>query len=235
MGLFVSKSVLVRGFLLFLLAGASGYAAGPLVTGLVTAADMPPSGFVAVDVGRDYPLHVQREQVTTSDWLACVDSGGCPDVPMKSDLSEPVYGINVLDAQSYIRWKSIRDGQTYRLPSHEEWMLLAADQVPQESEALFSEPELRWAADFRMSEPNPVIVEPNHFGIEQLRDTVWEWTGSCARFGDEVSGNCDSLRVAMGNHMAVLSIYARDTAKAGCGGGTPPARVGFRLVVEAGA
>lgn len=235
MGLFANSSVLARGSLVFLLAGASGYAAGPLLTGLGTAADMPPSGFVTVDVGRDHPLLVQKEQVTTSDWLACVASGGCPDVPMKSDATEPVYGVNVLDALSYIRWKSAQDGRTYRLPTHEEWMLLAADQVPEESEALFLEPEMRWAADFRMSEPNPVLAEPNLFGIEQLRDTVWEWTGSCARMGDEVSGNCDSLRIAMGNHMALLSIYARDTAKAGCGGGTPPARVGFRLVLEADA
>ncbi|WP_150526236.1 formylglycine-generating enzyme family protein [Roseibium sediminis] len=235
MGLFANSSVLARGFLVFLLAGASGYAAGPLLTGLGTAADMPPSGFVAVDVGDDQPLLVQKHQVTTSDWLACVDDGGCPDVPLKSDTAGPVYGINVLDAQSYIRWKSALDGRPYRLPTHEEWMLLAADQVPEESEALFLEPEMRWAADFRMSQPNPVLAEPNLFGIEQLRDTVWEWTGSCARMGDEVSGNCDSLRIAMGNHMALLSIYARDTAKAGCGGGTPPARVGFRLVLEAGA
>lgn len=231
MGPSATNSLLLRVALLLLLGGASGYAAGPMITGLM-AAQSPPSGFVPVDVGGESPLLVQKQQVTTSDWLACVADQACPQVPVKSTADEPMFGINLLDVHAYIRWKGKRDQISYRLPTHEEWMLLAAEQVPQADEVLFDAPELSWASNFRMSDPNPVIETPNQFGIEQLRDTTWEWTASCLEAGETRSGNCESLRIAMGNHKAVLSVLVRDTAKAGCGGGTPPARVGFRLVAD---
>lgn len=231
MGPSVTRKLLLRVALLLLLGGATGYAAGPMITGLM-AAQTPPSDFVPVDVGGESPLLVQKEQVTTADWLECVADRACPDVPVKSAAHEPMFGINVLDVQAYIQWRGQQDRISYRLPTHEEWLLLAAEQVPQAAEALFKAPELSWAADFRIGDPNPVIETPNEFGIEQLRDKTWEWTASCSEAGEARTGNCESLRIAMGNHKAILSVLARDTAKAGCGGGTPPARVGFRLVAD---
>ena len=68
-------------------------------------------------------------EVTFDEWYACVDAGGCgnyiPDDEGWSRRNRPVMNVSWEDAQSYVRWLSVRTGKTYRLLSESEWEYVA--------------------------------------------------------------------------------------------------------------
>ena len=77
----------------------------------------------------DYRFAVGVYEVTFDEWYACIDAGGCgnriPDDMRWGRRNRPVINVNWEDAQSYVRWLSVRTGQTYRLLSESEWEYVA--------------------------------------------------------------------------------------------------------------
>lgn len=218
--------------------GAAVFAA--LQTVAMLGSPAIPPGFSRIDIGGTRDLMVSERAVTRREWDECVNAGSCQAISAFKSPDAPLTMVNWYDANQYIAWRSSRDSLNYRLPSYEEWMLFAADHAPSPTEKLFTAPELAWAADYDTS-PRPSgsaslsegEEEANHFGLIGLSDRVWEWTASCQE--DETSaGDCRGARIAMGRHKAVMSELVSDPGKAGCGGGTPPDFVGFRLVVDLG-
>lgn len=187
-----------------------------------------PAEFIAVDIGDDTPLLIQRRQVTREDWRACAQAGACAALP--ADGAGPMTGVSYHDILAYLAWRSAEDGVSYRLPDFGEWMLAAADQAPPPVEPLFDDPALAWTDSFAPAKPADASGE-NRFGIEEMRDDIWEWTASCHESGSGGADDCRGARIAMGDHKAWLSELTRDASKTGCGGGRPLAHLGFRLVI----
>lgn len=219
---------------------------GLLVTGGVYAwfaqttadAEQVPE-FVRLPLDHGETLNVGRTEVTVGQWKACVADGVCPriDVPHKAAPDHPVTKVNWYDAKIYVRWLAEKTGKPIRLPSKHEWVRFAADHRPAVKPKLFDDPRLAWAADYDIgAEPKSRMLRQagsfgvNVNGISDLTGNVWEWTATCRRAASSDAEYCPSGRLAMGEHAAILNDLVRDPGNAGCGGGIPPANLGFRVV-----
>ena len=68
---------------------------------------------------------MSAHEVTFQQWDACVADGGCggyrPADRGWGRGDRPVINVDWNDAQSYVAWLSAQTGDTYRLPTEEEW------------------------------------------------------------------------------------------------------------------
>lgn len=197
------------------------------------------------------PLHIMRNQVSSSDYQLCVQDGVCRaldrDVAIAPD--RPAVQVNWHDAEAYAGWLSRKTGQHYRLPSDEEWAFAAGSRFKDDGVAVdANDPSKRWISRYERESERDLSdttaypfgkFGPNEHGIEDLAGNVWEWTSTCfVRSRVDVSGNAGrptvncGVRVAEGAHRAYVTDFIRDARAGGCAQGVPPANLGFRLVRE---
>lgn len=198
------------------------------------------------------PLRIMRQQVTAGEYARCVAARACPPPATSQSTSNlPVVGVNFQDATAYAEWISARTGVLHRLPTDEEWVRAAAERAPDETPPLVdpADPAQAWIARYEeeadRARSSDAAVRPvgsfgvNSNGLTDLAGNVWEWTSSCfIRASLEPGGsaamtnrNC-GVRVIEGAHRAYLTDFIRDPRSGGCAFGTPPANIGFRLVVD---
>src|SRR5690606_8035900 len=90
--------------------------------------------------------------------------------------------VSAEDAIAFARWRSERDGVTYRLPTEEEWEYAARNGA---KSSLYPWGD-KWDDGLAVmnkddSEPTSVGSIPNNaneWGVVDLIGNVWEWTGS---------------------------------------------------------
>lgn len=201
------------------------------------------------------PLAIMKQQVSAADYQRCVEERACaalaPDVVVAAD--RPAVQVSWRDADAYARWLSRKTGETYRLPTDEEWAYAAGsrwqdDGVPvdandpsRRSLARYErESQLKKTADID-SEPRPIgAFGVNENGLLDAAGNVWEWTNTCfVRTALDDAGkpttrstvNC-GVRVVEGQHRAYVTDFIRDARAGGCAAGVPPSNLGFRLVRE---
>jgi formylglycine-generating enzyme required for sulfatase activity len=197
------------------------------------------------------PLAIMKRQVSSADYQACVDDGGCPASAgaQSPAFDRPAVQISWRDAQSYAEWLSRKTGERYRLPSDQEWAYAAGSRFKDDGLPLdAADPSVRWLARYQAesvriaadAEPRPF----GHFGVNEhglidLAGNVWEWTSTCfvrtkldaATQAIGAHANC-GVRVVEGQHRAYVTDFVRDAKAGGCAAGVPPANLGFRLVRE---
>lgn len=184
-----------------------------------------------------HALQVSRHEVTVASWRQCYADGGCSHLPVSSAVSDqlPVTGVNWLDVNEYLTWANTRDGGGLRLPTLDEWCVIARALAHEKPASRFTDPRLAWAANYgqETAQSGPPRMAGSFSttpdGISDLDGNVWEWTSSCAKQG---SGDHCPAYVAAGEHEAAVSIFVRDPASGGCATGTPPTQLGFRLVAD---
>jgi formylglycine-generating enzyme required for sulfatase activity len=201
------------------------------------------------------PLAIMKQQVSAADYQRCIEDHACaalaPDVIGAAD--RPAVQVSWRDADAYARWLSRKTGETYRLPTDEEWAYAAGsrwqdDGVPvdandpsRRSLARYErESQLKQAAGID-SEPRPIgAFGVNENGLLDLAGNVWEWTNTCfVRTALDDAGkatakstvNC-GVRVVEGQHRSYVTDFIRDARAGGCAAGVPPNNLGFRLVRE---
>ena len=198
----------------------------------------------------DKPLAIMRHQVSSAEYQACVDDGGCRaldrDVVIARD--RPAVQVSWHDAQAYASWLSRKSGWTYRLPKDEEWAFAAGSKFVDDGLAVDeNDPSKRWIARYDREAGREADTATRAFGsfgtnengLSDLSGNVWEWTATCfvrGVLGDagqtvKHSSNC-GVRVAEGAHRAYVTDFIRDARAGGCAAGTPPSKLGFRLVRE---
>jgi formylglycine-generating enzyme required for sulfatase activity len=196
------------------------------------------------------PLAIMKRQVSSADYQACVDDGGCTAAANTTPtLDRPAVQISWRDAQSYADWLSRKTGERYRLPSDQEWAYAAGQRFKDDGLPLdAADPSVRWLARYQAeskriaadAEPRPFgHFGSNEHGLLDLAGNVWEWTSTCfVRTQLDASGqaigahaNC-GVRVVEGQHRAYVTDFIRDAKAGGCAAGVPPANLGFRLVRE---
>ncbi|MGX1319943.1 formylglycine-generating enzyme required for sulfatase activity [Bradyrhizobium sp. USDA 377] len=197
------------------------------------------------------PLHIMRNQVSSSNYQICVQDGACRalDRGVAVAIDRPAVQVNWHDAEAYAGWLSRKTGQHYRLPSDEEWAFAAGSRFKDDGAPVDQDdPSKRWISRYeRESERDPFDTAAHPFGkfganengIEDLAGNVWEWTATCfVRSRTDGAGNAGrptvncGVRVAEGAHRAYVTDFIRDARAGGCAQGTPPANLGFRLVRE---
>jgi formylglycine-generating enzyme required for sulfatase activity len=198
---------------------------------------------------RESPLVIMQHQVSSADYQACVDDGGCHalDRDVVVALDRPAVQVSFHDAQAYAGWLSRRAGETWRLPTDEEWAYAAGSKFADDGLPADSDPSKRWLARYAREQAADAATGTRAFGafgrnengLSDLSGNVWEWTTTCfvrtvlddAGRAIRQSANC-GVRVAEGAHRAYVTDFIRDARAGGCASGTPPANLGFRLVRE---
>ena len=199
----------------------------------------------------DRPLHIMRNQVSSSDYQLCVQDGACRaldrDVAIAAD--RPAVQVNWHDAEAYAGWLSRKTGHHYRLPSDTEWAFAAGSRFKDDGLPVdANDPSKRWISRYERESERDISdttaypfgkFGPNEHGVEDLAGNVWEWTSTCfVRSRVDGSGNAErptvncGVRVAEGAHRAYVTDFIRDARAGGCAQGVPPANLGFRLVRE---
>jgi formylglycine-generating enzyme required for sulfatase activity len=196
------------------------------------------------------PLAIMRNQVSSADYQVCVEDGVCRalDRDVVVAIDRPAVQVSWHDADAYARWVSQKTGESYRLPTDEEWAYAAGskftdDGVPVDD----NDPSKRWIARYERETGRDADTATRAFGtsgvnengLADLSGNVWEWTATCFvrsvldDAGQTIgqSRNC-GVRVVEGAHRAYVTDFIRDARAGGCAAGTPPSNLGFRLVRE---
>lgn len=159
---------------------------------------LPPGSFLMGNAhgdGSERPVHkvtitkpfaMSVYPVTVAEWKACMEDGGCPDMPRMTKASDdtPVHNVHWQDAQAYVRWLARKTGRQYRLPSEAEWEYAAR--------AGTTGPYW-WAGQTGLfanctdcggphAPLTPVAVghyKPNPFGLHDMNGSVAQWVTDC--------------------------------------------------------
>ncbi|MEP6065242.1 MAG: SUMF1/EgtB/PvdO family nonheme iron enzyme [Paracoccaceae bacterium] len=196
---------------------------------------------VAMPDGRTF--YVQRHEVTIAEWNRCAADGACElTLRARADQDEattPATGLSYLDVQQYVGWIVKKTGHEFRLPTAEEWNVMAVHVLPDAPDPLFTDPSLSWASSYLIEGQTPRALKPQGSfstspeGIVDLDGSVWEWTMEC--YDGIANGThpdrCPAFFVG-GEHLTAMSYLVRDPARGGCAVGTPPAHLGMRLVTD---
>jgi formylglycine-generating enzyme required for sulfatase activity len=197
---------------------------------------------------------IMKDEVSAAEYAICVTDGACEAAEGgNASATLPVTGVSYRDATAYAAWLSAKTGETWRLPTDEEWAFAAAERRRDDALGLAedaSNPAARWLARYRAeagssdrrdTEPKPL----GHFGVNSngladVAGNVWEWTSTCyvratMSGNGKVAHSTDNcgVRVVAGRHRGYMSTFIRDGRSGGCAAGLAPDNLGFRLVREA--
>lgn len=196
---------------------------------------------VALPDGRS--IYVQKFEVTVAEWNRCAHEGACALTLRARTDQDPAKtaatGLSYLDVQQYVTWINKRSRHHFRLPTAEEWNVMAAAVLPEKPDPIFTDPSLTWASAYLIEGMAPRAVKPQGSfsaspeGVFDLDGSVWEWTMECydGLASGTAADRCPAFFVG-GEHVAAMSYLIRDPARGGCAVGTPPAHLGMRLVSD---
>jgi formylglycine-generating enzyme required for sulfatase activity len=204
-----------------------------------------------IQISLSRPLAIMQHQVSSFDYQRCVNDGACRAVDrgMVIATDRPAVQVSWHDANGYAGWLSRKTGETWRLPTDEEWAFAAGSKFNDDGVVIDeNDPSKRWIARYeREADRAPSgpgtrtfgAFGVNENGLRDLGGNVWEWTSSCfVRHVLDDAGNVLSknpncgVRVVEGQHRAYVTDFIRDAKAGGCAVGVPPDNLGFRLVVE---
>jgi eukaryotic-like serine/threonine-protein kinase len=137
------------------------------------------------------PFKMDKFEITNGEYFAFVDESGYRPVPAHWVNDRPIRGfekmpvrfVNIDDVEAFARWRSKRDGVTYRLPTEAEWEF-AARNGPKNNLYPWGDtfdPKCA-VTDKDTTEPDAVGTAscPNDWGVMDLIGNVYEWTSSPA-------------------------------------------------------
>lgn len=135
------------------------------------------------------PFKMDKTEVTNAEYMQFVKeakhvtpSNWSDGRPLPGTEDRPVSYVSAEDAIAFAKWRSKRDGVTYRLPTEEEWEYAARNGA---KSSLYPWGD-KWDDGLAImnkedSEPTSVGSIPknaNEWGVVDLIGNVWEWTGS---------------------------------------------------------
>ena len=134
------------------------------------------------------PFALGMYEVTVAEWRACIQGGGCTDMPrMASSVTDttPIHNIHWNDAVSYATWLSKRTGQKYRLPTEAEWEYAARAGTGGrfwwgEAVGVANADCEDCGGTYQRTLPLPVgSYKPNPLGLYDMNGGVAEWVADC--------------------------------------------------------
>lgn len=201
------------------------------------------------------PLVIMKAQVSEVDFGRCVQDGACRSTGESGALRSnfPVAAVSWDDATAYAQWLSDKTGETWRLPTDEEWVFAAGTRAKDDAiDTDTTDVIQRWIAKFEQESERSRIGDrrarvtgsfgANEYGLLDVAGNVWEWTDTCFIRQDvdpqnhpigEALVNC-GVRTVEGAHRTYATSFIRDAQGGGCSTGTPPDNLGFRLVRDDG-
>ena len=198
-------------------------------------------------------LHIMKQQVTVANYDRCVAETKCmARASLENfDPNLPAVQVSWQDATAYAAWLSAKTGETWRLPTDEEWVFAAGSRFHDDALLIAAsrDPSVRWLARYEKESDQEALDQrprppgafgANEYGLLDLSGNVWEWTNTCfIRQSLDTKGkpagastvNC-GVRAVEGEHRTYVTDFVRDARGGGCSVGKPPSNLGFRLVRE---
>lgn len=200
-----------------------------------------------------HPFYISRHEITIDQWNKCVADGGCAKKAKQrryQDGGHPVTLVSWFDAYSFTHWLSSVSGDTYRLPTEEEWAYAAftgKDVTKETIEDLIQSRKMAQTATFTKFRKTRTVGKngQNSWSITDMKGPVWEWTLTCWFSSDEENKRKWSIaelsnpelcanRVVQGEERAHVPFFVDKVYSGGCGTGSPVDHIGFRVVRETG-
>ncbi|MCG5241687.1 SUMF1/EgtB/PvdO family nonheme iron enzyme [Azospirillum doebereinerae] len=132
------------------------------------------------------PVALGAYEVLVGEWRACVQGGGCSDMPRMSNAgdSTPVHNVSWDDAQAYVKWLSQKTGQRYRLPSEAEWEYGARGGTAGAywwggDKGIFADCQNCGGPQNPLTPASAGSFKPNPFGLHDMNGGVAEWVADC--------------------------------------------------------
>ena len=140
------------------------------------------------------PFAMDKTEVTNAQYAEFVRAAKYPapsyfdqDKPPAGQEQMPVCKVSIADVEAFAKWRSARDGVTYRLPTEEEWEFAARNGEQNTVYPWGNTWTDGYAAtnEAKILSLQPVGAYPNgqnRWGVLDLIGNVWEWTSSKASF-----------------------------------------------------
>ncbi len=136
-------------------------------------------------------FNMDKTEITNAEYFAFISDTGYRPVPAHWVNDKPIQGlekmpvrfVNIDDANAFARWRSKRDGVTYRLPTEAEWEYAARNGAKGNLYPWGDTFQSKCAVtDKDNTEPDAVGTAscPNDWGVLDLIGNVYEWTESKA-------------------------------------------------------
>jgi formylglycine-generating enzyme required for sulfatase activity len=134
------------------------------------------------------PFALGMYEVTVAEWRACVQGGGCTDMPrMAPSITDatPIHNVHWNDATAYATWLSKRTGQKYRLPTEAEWEYAARGGTAGrfwwgEAVGIANANCEDCGGSYERTAPLAVgSYKPNPLGLYDMNGGVAEWVADC--------------------------------------------------------
>ncbi|WP_158044101.1 SUMF1/EgtB/PvdO family nonheme iron enzyme [Skermanella pratensis] len=133
------------------------------------------------------PFALGMFEVTVAEWRACVQGGGCSEMPRMASATDetPVHNVHWRDAVAYTIWLSKKTGQRYRLPSEAEWEYAARAGTAGrfwwgEAVGVANANCENCGGMYERLTPLPVgSFKPNPLGFYDMNGGVAEWVADC--------------------------------------------------------
>ncbi len=197
------------------------------------------------------PFQISRYEITVDQWNLCFEDGGCPrkaKLRRYQNGKHPMTRISWLDAFGFTKWLSKITGETYRLPTEEEWSYVAGsgtDITKKTIEDLIDKRQMAGTTPlgrFKKTRKSGAF-EKTEWSVFDMTGTVWEWTLTCKFGSDEESRkpwtveqmsdvNLCPNRIVQGEERAHVPFFVNEVFTGGCGTGTPVDHIGFRVLKE---
>lgn len=151
------------------------------------------------------------------------------------DPNWPVFGVSREDAEAYARWKSVRDGVTYRLPTEQEWEVSARGGdgrlYPWGNtwEPTFCNTSLSFSKRPRLAPCGSHPTDLSPYGVMDLAGGVSEWTSSAL---PSSATDASLIGICRGGRWNGTDREARCASRQTFPADSVDLGVGFRLVYE---
>lgn len=196
-------------------------------------------------------FQISRHEITIDQWNLCFKDGACSHKAKQRPYQKgnhPVTRVSWYDTQAFTQWLSGQTGDSYRLPTEEEWAYVAftgKDVTKDTIEGLIQKRrEKKIASMSRFNKTRKVGSNgKNAWQISDVTGSVWEWTMTCYFASDQENKKPRSIeqltdinlcpnRVVQGDERAHVPFFIDQVYSGGCGTGAPIDYIGFRVVKE---
>jgi len=197
------------------------------------------------EVSIDYDIAMAKHLVTVEDYMLYSEATGV-EIPEEKlehlGVDVPLRRVRWTEAVAYAKWKSEREGKTYRLPTEAEWEY--ACRAGSQSRFCFGDDESK-LGDYAWYKANAEgrthkvgTKKPNAWGLYDMHGNVWEWcldryTENYADTpcdGSAYGVASDKGRVLRGGSYNTDADKCSSTSRINLGSGGKNYFIGFRLI-----
>lgn len=199
------------------------------------------------EVTIDYDIAMAKHCVTVEEYMLYAQATGAeiPEEKLEDlGVDVPLRRVRWTEAMAYAKWKSAREGKTYRLPTEAEWEY--ACRAGSDTKYCFGDDDSQlgayawYAKNSEDRTHNVGTKKPNDWGFYDMYGNVWEWC--LDRYAEDYTQTpCDGSAYSVANDKGRVlrgGSYNADeekcssTFRINLGAAGKNYFIGFRLVLE---